>query len=155
MSRSFGGTSLTTRPPIASVPALSDSSPAMMRSVVLLPDPDGPTSTTNSPSSTTRSTPCTATKPFSYTFLTAYRITLAIGFVTIRFPEGFLWGTATSAYQIEGSPHADGAGTSIWHRFSHSAGRTANGETGDIACDHYNRYADDVALMRELGLHAY
>jgi len=75
--------------------------------------------------------------------------------LTIRFPDGFLWGAATSAYQIEGSPLADGAGPSIWHRFSHSAGRTANGETGDIACDHYRRYVDDVALMRDLGLNAY
>lgn len=75
--------------------------------------------------------------------------------MTIRFPDGFLWGAATSAYQIEGSPRADGAGLSIWHRFSHTAGRTANGETGDVACDHYNRYADDVGLMRELGLNAY
>ena len=73
----------------------------------------------------------------------------------IRFPEGFLWGAATSAYQIEGSPVAEGAGPSIWHRFSHSPGRTAKGETGDIACDHYRRYAEDVALMRELGLNSY
>jgi beta-glucosidase len=75
--------------------------------------------------------------------------------LTIRFPDNFLWGAATSAYQIEGSPLVDGAGPSIWHRFSHSAGRTANGETGDVACDHYRRYADDVALMRELGLNSY
>ena len=75
--------------------------------------------------------------------------------MTVRFPEGFLWGAATSAYQIEGSPLADGAGPSIWHRFSHTPGRTANGETGDVASDHYRRYADDVALMRELGLNAY
>ncbi|HEY2853527.1 MAG TPA: family 1 glycosylhydrolase, partial [Gemmatimonadaceae bacterium] len=75
--------------------------------------------------------------------------------MTIRFPTGFLWGAATSAYQIEGSPLADGAGPSIWHRFSHTPGRTANGETGDAASDHYRRYADDVALMRELGLNAY
>ncbi|MEP7324976.1 MAG: GH1 family beta-glucosidase, partial [Gemmatimonadota bacterium] len=72
-----------------------------------------------------------------------------------RFPEGFLWGASTSAYQIEGSPLADGAGPSIWHRFSHSPGRTAHGETGDIACDHYRRYRDDVALMKGLGLGAY
>lgn len=72
-----------------------------------------------------------------------------------RFPEGFLWGAATSAYQIEGSPLADGAGPSIWHRFAHTPGRTANGETGDIAVDHYHRWADDVQLMRELGLSAY
>ncbi len=73
----------------------------------------------------------------------------------IRFPDGFLWGASTSAYQIEGSPLADGAGPSIWHRFSHSPGRTANGETGDIACDHYRRYESDVELMRSLGLNAY
>ncbi len=73
----------------------------------------------------------------------------------IEFPEGFLWGAATSAYQIEGSPLADGAGPSIWHRFAHSPGLTAGGETGDVACDHYRRYAADVGLMRELGLNAY
>lgn len=72
-----------------------------------------------------------------------------------RFPEGFLWGAATSAYQIEGSPLADGAGPSIWHRFAHTPGRTANGETGDVAVDHYHRWADDVQLMRDLGLSAY
>ena len=73
----------------------------------------------------------------------------------IRFPQGFLWGAATSAYQIEGSPLADGAGPSIWHRFAHTPGRTANGETGDIACDHYRRYQSDVDLMKSLGLTAY
>ena len=71
------------------------------------------------------------------------------------FPDDFLWGAATSAYQIEGSPLADGAGPSIWHRFSHTPGRTANGETGDVACDHYRRMPQDVALMRDLGLRAY
>jgi beta-glucosidase len=71
------------------------------------------------------------------------------------FPDGFLWGAATSAYQIEGSPLADGAGPSIWHRFSHTPGRTANGETGDIACDHYHRFREDVALLADLGLNAY
>jgi len=73
----------------------------------------------------------------------------------VRFPDSFLWGAATSAYQIEGSPLADGAGPSIWQRFTHSPGLTANGETGDIACDHYRRFRDDIALMRELGLNAY
>ena len=72
-----------------------------------------------------------------------------------RFPDDFLWGAATAAYQIEGSPLADGAGQSIWHRFSHTPGNTTNGDTGDLACDHYNRYESDVALMRELGLKAY
>ena len=72
-----------------------------------------------------------------------------------EFPRDFLWGAATAAYQIEGSPLADGAGPSNWHRFSHTPGNTANGETGDVACDHYNRYRSDIALMREIGLKAY
>lgn len=71
------------------------------------------------------------------------------------FPEGFLWGAATAAHQIEGSPLADGAGPSIWTRFAHVPGMTLNGDTGDIACDHYHRWKDDVRLMRELGLQAY
>jgi beta-glucosidase len=71
------------------------------------------------------------------------------------FPDGFLWGASTSAYQVEGAPLADGAGPSIWHRFAHTPGLTAASETGDVACDHYNRYADDVALMASLGLNAY
>lgn len=71
------------------------------------------------------------------------------------FPESFLWGAATSAYQVEGSPLADGAGPSIWQRFVHTPGQTANGDTGDVACDHYNRSRDDIQLMRQLGLQAY
>jgi beta-glucosidase len=73
----------------------------------------------------------------------------------IAFPDGFLWGSATSAYQIEGSPLADGAGPSIWQRFAHTPGMMASGDTGDVACDHYNRMESDVALMRELGMQAY
>jgi beta-glucosidase len=73
----------------------------------------------------------------------------------LSFPDDFLWGAATAAYQIEGSPLADGAGPSIWHRFCHTPGRVANGDTGDVACDHYRRWRDDVALMRALGLRAY
>jgi beta-glucosidase len=72
-----------------------------------------------------------------------------------RFPDDFLWGAATSAYQIEGSPTADGAGRSMWHRFSHTPGNTWLDQTGDVACDHYRRYKDDVAIMAELGLNAY
>jgi beta-glucosidase len=72
-----------------------------------------------------------------------------------RFPADFVWGTATSAYQIEGSPTADGAGRSIWHRFSHTPGNTWLDQTGDVACDHYRRYKDDVAIMAELGANAY
>ena len=71
------------------------------------------------------------------------------------FPHGFLWGCATAAYQIEGSPLADGAGPSTWHRFSHTPGRVAQGDTGDVACDHYRRWREDIALMKELGLNAY
>jgi beta-glucosidase len=74
---------------------------------------------------------------------------------TIEFPPGFLWGAATSAYQIEGSPLADGAGPSIWQRFVHTPGLVHNGDTGDVACDHYRRYGEDVALMSRLGLRAY
>ena len=72
-----------------------------------------------------------------------------------QFPTGFLWGSATAAYQVEGSPLADGAGPSNWHRFVHTPGLVRDGDTGDIACDHYHRWAEDVALMRSLGLQAY
>ncbi|QIK37687.1 beta-glucosidase [Caldichromatium japonicum] len=71
------------------------------------------------------------------------------------FPEGFCWGVATSAYQIEGSPLADGAGPSIWHRFAHTPGHIADGETGNIACNHYQRYLEDIGLLHELGVNAY
>lgn len=73
----------------------------------------------------------------------------------ICFPQDFLWGAATSAYQIEGSPLVDGAGPSNWHRFAHSSGRTLDGDTGDVACDHYRRCEEDVAIMVDLGLGAY
>ncbi|HEY0857162.1 MAG TPA: GH1 family beta-glucosidase [Albitalea sp.] len=71
------------------------------------------------------------------------------------FGPDFLWGAATSAYQIEGSPLADGAGPSIWHRFVRTPGLVTDGDTGDLACDHYRRMEADVQLMRELGLKAY
>ena len=71
------------------------------------------------------------------------------------FPAGFLWGAATAAYQIEGAVDADGRGRSIWDTFSHQAGRIADGSTGDVACDHYHRWPDDVRLMAELGLTGY
>src|ERR1043165_7619674 len=73
----------------------------------------------------------------------------------MTFPRSFVWGAATAAHQIEGSPLADGAGPSIWTRFSHTPGRMTNGDTGDVACDHYHRYAADVALMKDLGLGAH
>ena len=74
---------------------------------------------------------------------------------TVEFPPGFVWGAATAAYQIEGAVRADGRGESIWDRFAHTPGRIRAGDTGDIACDHYHRYAQDVALMAEMGLSAY
>ncbi|MEO3887639.1 GH1 family beta-glucosidase [Nonomuraea sp. B5E05] len=67
----------------------------------------------------------------------------------------FLWGTATAAYQIEGAVHEDGRGVSIWDTFAHEPGRTRDGHTGDVACDHYHRWSEDVALMSGLGLNAY
>jgi beta-glucosidase len=73
----------------------------------------------------------------------------------VEFPRPFLWGTATSAYQIEGSPLADGAGPSIWHRFTHTPSLVRDDATGDVACDHYRRYLEDVGLMRTLGTNAY
>ncbi len=74
---------------------------------------------------------------------------------TIHFPSGFLWGAATASYQIEGAWQEDGKSESIWDRFSHTPGRISDGATGDIACDHYHRWRDDIALMRSLGLQAY
>ncbi|MCP9486288.1 MAG: GH1 family beta-glucosidase [Gaiellaceae bacterium MAG52_C11] len=71
------------------------------------------------------------------------------------FPAGFLWGAATAAYQIEGAWAEEGRGPSIWDTFSHLPGRIAAGDTGDVACDHYHRWREDVAIMRELGLNAY
>jgi beta-glucosidase len=73
----------------------------------------------------------------------------------IRFPAGFHWGTATAAYQIEGAVREDGRGESIWDRFSHTPGRIAGGDSGDVACDSYHRFDDDLALLRELGCTSY
>jgi beta-glucosidase len=73
----------------------------------------------------------------------------------VRFPDGFLWGAATAAYQIEGAWDEDGKGRSIWDTFSHTPGTIAGGETGDVACDHYHRFREDVELMRRLNLGAY
>jgi beta-glucosidase len=73
----------------------------------------------------------------------------------LRFPEGFLWGAATAAYQIEGAWKADGKGENIWDRFTHSKHKIHAGATGDVACDHYRRMPQDVALMRSLGLKSY
>jgi beta-glucosidase len=73
----------------------------------------------------------------------------------LSFPEGFEWGAATAAYQIEGAAFEDGRGLSIWDVFCHQPGKIQGGDTGDVACDHYHRYPDDIALMRDLGLQTY
>jgi beta-glucosidase len=74
---------------------------------------------------------------------------------SLEFPPGFLWGAATSAYQIEGAWKEDGKGESIWDRFAHTPGHIKYGTTGDIACDSYHRYVEDLALLRELNLKSY
>lgn len=71
------------------------------------------------------------------------------------FPQHFLWGAATASYQIEGAWNEDGRGESIWDRFSHTPGKIKDSSSGDIACDHYHRWREDIALMKELGLQAY
>jgi beta-glucosidase len=71
------------------------------------------------------------------------------------FPDDFLWGSATASYQIEGAAQEDGRGESIWDRFSHTPGKVKNGDTGDVACDHYHRWREDIALMKSLGLRNY
>ena len=73
----------------------------------------------------------------------------------VRFPADFSWGTATASYQVEGAWNEDGKGESVWDRFAHTEGKVLNGDTGDVACDQYHRYKDDVALMKELGLRGY
>ncbi|GAA2405085.1 GH1 family beta-glucosidase [Streptomyces glaucosporus] len=73
----------------------------------------------------------------------------------LAFPPGFLWGTATAAYQIEGAADEDGRTPSIWDTYSHTPGRVRNGDTGDTACDHYHLWRDDVGLMADLGVGAY
>ncbi|MCF8009143.1 MAG: beta-glucosidase [Halanaerobiales bacterium] len=72
-----------------------------------------------------------------------------------KFPKNFIWGTATSSYQIEGAYDKDGKGISIWDTFSHIKGNIYNNDTGDKACDHYNRYKEDIKIMKELGIKSY
>ena len=69
-----------------------------------------------------------------------------------EFPKGFLWGSATAAYQVEGAWNTDGRGESIWDRFAHTPGKVKNDANGDVACDSYHRYREDIALMRRLGM---
>lgn len=73
----------------------------------------------------------------------------------VRFPAGWIWGTATASYQVEGAWDEDGKGESIWDRFSHTEGKIINGDTGDVACDQYHRYKEDVAIMKRLGMTGY
>lgn len=72
-----------------------------------------------------------------------------------RLRRDFVWGVSTSSYQIEGAAELDGRGPSVWDRFSHEPGRIANGDNGDVACDHYHHWREDVALMRDMGVNAY
>ncbi len=72
-----------------------------------------------------------------------------------QFPRNFLWGVATASYQVEGAANEDGRGVSIWDTFSKTPGKVLNGDNGDIACDQYHRYEEDVALMQQLGVEAY
>src|SRR5665647_801962 len=72
-----------------------------------------------------------------------------------RFPADFLWGAATASYQVEGAVREDGRGPSIWDTFAATPGKIQDGSTGDVADDHYHRTAEDIALMRDLGLNAY
>jgi len=74
---------------------------------------------------------------------------------SLQFPDGFLWGAATAAYQIEGAVAEDGRGPSIWDTFSHTPGKVGRGDTGDIACDHYHRWRDDFGLLQDLGMGSY
>jgi beta-glucosidase len=74
---------------------------------------------------------------------------------SVAFPDDWVWGAATAAYQIEGAVREGERGVSIWDTFSHTPGQIANADTGDVACDHYHRYPEDIALMRELGLGGY
>src|SRR5580704_11661965 len=71
------------------------------------------------------------------------------------FPRGFVWGAATASYQIEGAWNEDGKGKSIWDTFAHTRGKVHNEENGDVACDHYHRFAEDIALMKQIDIKAY
>ncbi|HHY10204.1 MAG TPA: beta-glucosidase [Firmicutes bacterium] len=73
----------------------------------------------------------------------------------MKFPDDFIWGVATASYQIEGAANEDGRGASIWDQFSHTPGKTLHGHTGDVACNHYHLYKEDVALMKQLGVDSY
>src|SRR5690348_8052788 len=73
----------------------------------------------------------------------------------MSFPSNFVWGAASASYQIEGGAFEDGRGLSVWDVFSLTKGKTFEGDTGDVANDHYHRYEEDVQIMKDMGLHAY
>ena len=73
----------------------------------------------------------------------------------MNFPKGFVWGVATASYQIEGAAREDGKGLSIWDTFCLKEGNIWNGQSGDIACDHYHRYPEDIEIMKQIGVNAY
>src|SRR5271163_3492586 len=72
-----------------------------------------------------------------------------------QFPKGFFWGAATASYQIEGAWKEDGKGESIWDHYAHTPGKIKNGDTGDVACDSYHRWREDIALLRAMNLNSY
>src|SRR3989304_958700 len=72
-----------------------------------------------------------------------------------QFPKNFVWGAASASYQIEGAWNEDEKGESIWDRFSHTPGKVQDGDTGDVACDHYHRWEEDLELIKNLGMNAY
>ena len=73
----------------------------------------------------------------------------------MSFPKNFIWGTASAAYQIEGAYNEDGKGLSIWDFYSHEKGKILHNETGDVACDHYHHFREDILLMKEMGIKYY
>src|SRR5258708_5436793 len=72
-----------------------------------------------------------------------------------KFPDDFLWGMATASYQVEGAWNEDGKGESIWDRYAHAPGHIKGGDTGDVACDHYNLYKQDIAILKRLNQKSY
>ena len=104
--------------------------------------------------------PPTSRSPRALALTVAFSSTIMSSFAPdaasrLEFPEGFMWGTATASYQIEGATTAGGRGPSIWDTFSETPGKTHNAETGAVACDHYHRFREDVDLMRAIGLKHY
>jgi beta-glucosidase len=90
--------------------------------------------------------------PTGHRFLNEFLNPASNTFTPFQFPKNFLWGSATASYQIEGAWNEDGKGESIWDRFSHTVGKVKGGDTGDVACDSYHRYKEDVAIMKQLNL---